>query len=87
MAAVLKEWWTGLRRLASGPISLERLLALSIAGALLVAIAALAVGAGGLLREQADEQALARVRLAGLAARDELRRYSEDALTDRKSVV
>ena len=84
MPIVPKEWWTGLRRLASGPMSLERLLALIIAGSLLVAIAVLAVGAGGLLREQADEQALARVRLAGLAARDELRRYSEDALTSAR---
>ncbi len=75
------EWWTGLKRLAAGPHSLERLLVLTLGGTVLLAIVALALGAGGLLREQADQQALSRVRLAGLAARDDIRRRGEDALT------
>jgi len=78
---LLMEWWTGLKRLVAGPRSLERLLALTMGGTVLLAIAALALGAGGLLREQASEQALSRVRLAGLAARDEIRRAGEDAVT------
>ena len=81
MHPVLIEWWGGLRRLIARPRSLERLLTLTVGGSLLVAIAALALGAGGLLRDQADDQALARVRLAGLAARDEIRRHGEDAVT------
>lgn len=75
------EWWTGLKRLAAGPRSLERLLALTMGGTVLLAIIVLALGAGSLLRQQAAEQALSRVRLAGLAARDEIRRHGEDALT------
>ena len=81
MHPLLKQWWTGLGRLAAGPHSLQRLLVLTIGGTVLLAIAALALGAGGLLREQADQQALARVRLAGLAARDDIRRHGEDTLT------
>jgi signal transduction histidine kinase len=78
---LLMKWWTSLKRLAAGPHSLERLLVLTMGGTVLLAIAALALGAGGLLREQAEQQALSRVRLAGLAARDEIRRHGEDALT------
>jgi signal transduction histidine kinase len=66
------------------PMSLARSLALTIGGLLLVAILALAIGGIGLLREQAEEQALAQVQLAGVAARDEIRRYSEDALTSAR---
>ncbi len=84
MHPLLNRWWTGLRRLAAGPHSLERLLLLTMGGTVLIAIAALALGAGGLLREQADQQALARVRLAGLAARDDIRRHGEDTLTSAR---
>lgn len=80
----LTNWMTGLRHLAAGPRSLERLLLLTMGGALLLAIAALALGSGGLLREQADEQALARVRVAGLAARYEIRRVGEDTVTSAR---
>ena len=65
-------------------MSFARSLALTIGGLLLVAILALAIGGTGLLREQAEEQALAQVQLAGVAARDEIRRYSEDALTSAR---
>jgi signal transduction histidine kinase len=78
---LLRESISGLRRLVARPRSLERLLLLTMGGALLLAIVALALGAGGLLRAQADEQALARVRVAGLAASYEIRRNGEDALT------
>ncbi|MGH8250737.1 MAG: ATP-binding protein [Steroidobacteraceae bacterium] len=81
MHPLLREWTSGLRRLVARPRSLERLLLLTIAGVLLLAIAALALGSGGLLRAQADEQALARVRVAGLAASYEITRNGEDAVT------
>jgi signal transduction histidine kinase len=73
-----------LRRGLSGPWTLGRTLALTIGGLLLVAIVALALAGTGLLRDQAEEQALSQVRLAGVEARDELRRSSEDALTSAR---
>jgi hypothetical protein len=73
-----------LRRGLPGPQTLGRTLALTIGGLLLIAIVALAGAGTGLLREQAEEQALARVELAGVAARDEIRRYSEDVLTSAR---
>ena len=73
-----------LRTWLQGPVTLGRTLALTIGGLLLVAIVALALAGTGLLREQAEEQALSRVELAGLEARDEIRRYSEDALTSAR---
>ncbi|HSW33918.1 MAG TPA: hypothetical protein VLH36_09930, partial [Steroidobacteraceae bacterium] len=79
MLSSTKERVAGLRRLLTGPMSFARSLALTIGGLLLIAILALAIGGTGLLREQAEEQALAQVQLAGVAARDEIRRYSEDA--------
>ena len=78
MLSSIKERVAGLWRLLTGPMSFARSLALTIGGLLLVAILALAIGGTGLLREQAEEQALAKVQLAGLAARDEIRQYSED---------
>jgi signal transduction histidine kinase len=73
-----------LRRGLSGPGTLGRTLALTIGGLLLVAIVALALAGTGLLRDQAEEQALSQVRLAGVEARDEIRRSSEDALTSAR---
>jgi signal transduction histidine kinase len=75
---LLSDSLAGLRRLVAGPRSLERLLLLSIGGGLLLALATIAFGAVGLLREQAAEQALTRVQAAALATRDEIRRVSED---------
>ncbi len=80
MAVNAKYYFNRLRQVFAGPNSFARTLALTIGGLLLVAIMALALGAMGLLREQAEDHALARVQLAGVAARDEIRRYSEDAL-------
>jgi signal transduction histidine kinase len=73
-----------LRRWLTGPSTLGRTLALIIGGLLLISIVALALGGMGLLREQAEEQALSKVELAGVAARDEIRRSSEDALTSAR---
>ena len=76
----LRVWWASLRRLA-GPATLERTLALTLGGLVLAAILVLAISAVGLLRKQAEQQAISRVQLAGVAAREELRRLSEDTLT------
>ncbi len=81
MHPLLRDSLAGLRRLVAGPRSLERLLLLSIGGGLLFALAAGAIGSYSLLREQATEQALTRVRAAAQAARYEIRRVSEDTLT------
>ena len=51
---------------------------------LLTAILVLAFSAVGLLRKQAEQQALSRVELAGVAAREEIRRIGEDALTSAR---
>jgi signal transduction histidine kinase/HAMP domain-containing protein len=81
ISALLHDWTTSLRRLAAGPATLERTLTLTLGGLVLAAILVLAVSAVGLLRKQAEQQAIARVQLAGVAAREELRRLSEDTLT------
>jgi signal transduction histidine kinase len=84
MTAETEDRTIGLRRFPDGQVSLGRTLALTIGGLLLVSIVVLALGGIGLLREQAQVQALARVQLAGVSARDELRRRSEDALTSAR---
>ncbi len=78
---MLKDWMASLRRLAAGPATLERTLTLTLGGLVLAAILVLAISAVGLLHKQAEQQAIARVQLAGVAAREELRRLSEDTLT------
>ena len=72
-----KQARAGLQRLVAGPRSLERLLLFSIAGTVLFAILAIALASFGLLRDQAQDQALARVRAAAHAARYEIRRVGE----------
>ncbi len=81
---LLKDRFDSVRRLASGPKSLQGSLALTVAGLLLVAILVLAFSAVGLLRKQAEQQALVRTQLAGVAAREELRRVEEDAQTSAR---
>ena len=76
-----KQARAGLQRLVAGPRSLERLLLFSIAGTVLFAILAIALASFGLLRDQAQDQALARVRAAAHAARYEIRRVGEDTVT------
>jgi len=78
---VLRDSVDSLRRLATGPKSLQGSLVLTVAGLLLAAILVLAYSAIGLLRNQADQQALVRTQLAGVAAREELRRIEEDTQT------
>lgn len=78
---MLRHGVDNLRRLASGPKSLQGSLALTVSGLLLAAILVLAYSAVGLLRKQAEQQALVRTQLAGVAAREELRRIEEDAQT------
>jgi signal transduction histidine kinase/HAMP domain-containing protein len=87
MTNALRDWLNSLKRLATGPKSLERTLALTVGGLLLTAILVLAYSAVGLLRQQAEQQATARVQLAGVAAREELRRVGEDTLTSAKSIA
>ena len=79
--AQLREWAASLRRVLEGPATLERTLTLTLGGLVLAAILVLAFSAVGLLRKQAEQQAIAQVRYAGVAAREELRRLSEDSLT------
>ncbi len=76
-----KQVKAGLQRLVARPRSLERLLLFSIAGTVLLAILAIALASLGLLRDQAQDQALARVRAAAHAARYEIRRVGEDTVT------
>ena len=78
---MLRDSVDSLRRLATGPKSLQGSLVLTVGGLLLAAILVLAYSAVGLLRKQADQQALVRTQLAGVAAREELRRVEEDTQT------
>jgi signal transduction histidine kinase len=84
MASGLQDLGAALQGRFAARQSLGTTLALIVGGLLLLAILALAMGGIGLLREQAEEQALARVELAGVSARDQVRRYSEDALTSAR---
>ncbi len=79
--AQLREWMASLRRLTAGPATLERTLTLTLGGLVLAAIFVLAFSAVGLLRKQAEQQAISTVQFAGVAAREELRRLGEDTLT------
>jgi len=87
MTNLLRDWLHGLRRLGAGPRSLERSLALTVGGLLLAAIAVLAFNAVGLLRKQAEQEALARVQLAGIGAREAVRRLGEDTVTSARALA
>jgi len=87
MKSTLAGWADALRHLVSGPKSLERSLALTVGGLLLASIVVLAFSAVGLLRKQAEQQALSRVQLAGISAREELRRVGEDTLTAARGLA
>ena len=50
-------------------------------------VGGISISAIGSLRDLADQQGQSRVQLAGAMAREDLRRYSEDALTHAKSVA
>ncbi|MCM2310040.1 MAG: ATP-binding protein [Steroidobacteraceae bacterium] len=81
MRSTGQHWMGRLRSAVGAEWSFATSLAIAIGGLLVLAIVALALGGAGLLKEQAEEQVLARVQLAGVSARDELRRNSEEALT------
>ncbi|HVN43368.1 MAG TPA: ATP-binding protein [Steroidobacteraceae bacterium] len=87
MIDALRHWLATERRALREPQSLRRSLALTVGGLVLLAIVVLAMSAVELLRKQAEQQALARVQLAGVTARDELRRLGEDALTAARVVA
>src|SRR5262245_50343765 len=70
-----------LRERFAGPMTLGRLLAVMMGSLALAVMLGLWWISAGLLRDQAEEQALARVQVAGLQARDHIRRASEDTLT------
>jgi signal transduction histidine kinase/HAMP domain-containing protein len=86
-ATLLREWMASLRRLITGPATLERTLTLTLGGLVLVAIVVLAASAVSLLRKQAEQHAIAQVQLGGVAAREELRRLSEDTLTTARALA
>ncbi|WP_116807535.1 sensor histidine kinase [Steroidobacter cummioxidans] len=53
----------------------------------LLLVGGISISAIGSLRDLADQQGKSRVQLAGAMAREDIRRYSEDALTHAKSVA
>ena len=53
----------------------------------LLVVGGISISAIGSLRDLANQQGTARVQLAGATAREDLRRYGEDALTQAKSVA
>jgi signal transduction histidine kinase len=71
----------GLQRLLARPRSLERMLLFTTASLVLFSIVAIALTSLGLLRDQASEQALSRVRAAAHQARYEIRRVGEETVT------
>jgi signal transduction histidine kinase len=87
ISILLRDWLASLRRLLTGPATLERTLVLTLGGLVLAAIVVLAVSAVSLLRKQAEQQAIAQVHLGGVAAREELRRMSEDTLTAARALA
>ena len=56
-------------------------------GIVLLLVGGISISAIGSLRDLADQQGKSRVQLAGAMAREDLRRYSEDALTHAKGVA
>src|SRR5687768_249678 len=53
----------------------------------LLVVGGISISAIGSLRDLADSQGQSRVQLAGAMAREDLRRFGEDALTHAKSVA
>ena len=54
---------------------------------MLLVVGGISISAIGSLRDLADQQGSSRVQLAGAMAREDLRRFGEDALTQAKSVA
>jgi Osmosensitive K+ channel histidine kinase len=53
----------------------------------LLVVGGISISAVGLLRDLADQQGKSRVQLAGALAREDLRRFMEDALTEARSIA
>ena len=86
----MKAFWNrllALLRFDSGSTHLAWLLAAINMALVLLVLAGMSWSAIGLLRDLGNEQALARVQLAGATAREELRRASEDALTTARDIA
>src|SRR5690606_21251494 len=60
--------------------------AINVAVVVLV-VGGISISAIGSLRDLANQQGESRVQLAGAMAREDIRRYAEDALTQAKSVA
>ena len=86
----MKAFWSRLAaliRFDSGSTQLAWLLAAINMALVLLVLAGMSWSAIGLLRDLGDEQALARVQLAGATAREELRRAGEDTLTAARDIA
>ncbi len=86
----MKAFWSrllALIRFDSSSTHLAWFLAAINMALVLLVLAGMSWSAIGLLRDLGNEQALARVQLAGATAREELRRASEDALTAARDIA
>lgn len=70
-----------------GQTSLSVWLAVTNVAIVLLVVTGISISAIGMLRDLADEQGQARVQLAGAMAREDLRRFGEDALTDARDLA
>jgi signal transduction histidine kinase len=87
MTGSIRDWLGKAGGLVTGSQPLTRTLALTVGGLLLAALLLLSMSAVELLREQAEQQALSRVQLAGMSARDGVRQLEEDALTAARTIA
>ena len=67
--------------------SLGAWIALINVAIVILVVVGISISAIGSLKDLADQQGQARVQLAGALAREDLRRFSEDALTEAKSLA
>ena len=67
--------------------SLGAWIALINVAIVILVVGGISISAIGSLKDLADQQGQARVQLAGALAREDLRRFSEDALTEAKSLA
>src|ERR1700754_2747995 len=74
-------------RLNTSRASLGVWIALINVAIVVLVVGGISISAIGSLRDLANQQGSARVQLAGAMAREDLRRYGEDALTQAKSVA
>ena len=86
MLTRLQQWLDQLQ-LDPDKTSLRRLLPITNVLLVLLVIAGVSISAVGLIRKLANEQGVTQVQLAGITAREELRRLSEDALKQARSMA